>query len=111
MLLIVCANLINLLLARTSARAQEVSVRLAIGASRGRVMRQLLTESLVLGAVGGAFGWPVAVLCRSLMPDSLGLPALASDRLVIAFACALSVLSAACSACFRRGSQFALPAA
>ena len=95
MLLIVCANLINLLLARTSARAQEVSVRLAIGASRGRVMRQLLTESLVLGAVGGASGWPVAVLCRSLMPDSLGLPVLAPDRLVIAFACALSVLSGA----------------
>jgi predicted permease len=94
MLLIVCANLINLLLARTSARAHEVSVRLAIGASRVRVMRQLLTESLVLGAVGGAFGWPVAVLCRWLMPDSLGVPTLAPDRLVIAFACALSVLSA-----------------
>jgi predicted permease len=94
MLLIVCANLTNLLLARTAARAQEVSVRLAIGASRARVMRQLLTESLVLGACGGVVAWPVAVVCRSLMPESLGVPTLAPDGLVIAFACVLSVLSA-----------------
>ena len=95
MLLIVCANLTNLLLARAAARTHEVSVRLAIGASRGRVMRQLMIESLVLGAFGGAVAWPVAVICRSLMPESLGVATLAPDGLVVAFACALSVLSAA----------------
>jgi predicted permease len=94
MLLIVCANLTNLLLARGTARAHEVSIRLAIGASRARVMRQLMIESLVLGASGGALAWPVAVICRSLMPESLGVATLAPDGLVVAFACALSVLSA-----------------
>ena len=94
MLLIVCANLTNLLLARTAARAQEISVRLAIGASRARVTRHLLTENLVLGAFGGVLAWPVAVVCRSLMPESLGIAALAPDAPVVLFACALSLLTA-----------------
>jgi predicted permease len=94
MLLIVCANLTNLLLARTASRAQEISVRLAIGASRARVARHLLTENLVLGALGGVLAWPVAVVCRSLMPESLGIAALTPDAPVVVFACALSLLSA-----------------
>ena len=93
-LLIACANLGNLMLARATARTREISVRLALGAGRGRLIQQMLTESMVIALLGGIAGLAAAWMLRAgllrLVPESVHLPA-TPDANALGFAFALTL--------------------
>ena len=97
-MLIVCANLSNLLLARTAARQKEIAIRTALGAGRGRLVAQMLTEGIVLSCSGALVGVAVAIAgTRALASlDTVSVPLLASvrvDAAALGFTLALAVLT------------------
>jgi macrolide transport system ATP-binding/permease protein len=98
-LLIACANIANLLLVRGMSRHAELSIRAALGAQRGRIVRQLLTESILLSGMGGLLGLAVSYLGANALlalafPNQQNMPVTASPSpLVIGFAFALSLVT------------------
>ena len=100
LLLVACANVANLLLARGSSRGREFAVRKALGAGRGRLIRQMLAESLLLATAGGALGlvlakWSLQVIAALVPHDVAGVDGITLDGRLAAIAFGLSLLAAA----------------
>ncbi len=93
-LLVACANVANLLLARASARKQEIAVRLSLGASRSRLIRQLLIESTALGALGGVVGLLIAFWARPAI-QAMRPPFLPEDALAVTLDASVLTFTAA----------------
>jgi putative ABC transport system permease protein len=98
-LLIACANIANLLLVRASERSREIAVRAAVGSGRGRIVRQMLTESLILSLAGGILGvmlaWQGMGVIRALSPANLPrIETMAVDLPALAFALGVSIVAA-----------------
>jgi putative ABC transport system permease protein len=98
LLSIACLNVANLLLARASSRRREIAIRTSLGAGRATIARQLLVESVLLAAIGGALaimlaGWSVGAVTAFAPADLLRVPDLAVDRRVLVYAFALSLLT------------------
>ncbi len=92
-LLLVCANVANLLLSRAAIRTREISVRLSMGATRWRLIRQLLTESLLLSSIGGVFGVLVGYWGRRLLPGAANAKGHELDWRVLLFVILVTALT------------------
>jgi ABC-type antimicrobial peptide transport system permease subunit len=98
-LLLACANIANLMLARASLRQREMSVRMALGAGKVRILRQVLTESLLLSAMGGFAGLVLGYISRNLIPWLMrtgwdgGEMAVGFDWRGFGFTCAVTIIT------------------